>query len=213
MKMNWTSAAVFAKRRQKIYSAKRQQNTLFWVMITLMFAGVAAGTVLASSGYLGDESKELILQAANGTTANGHDVEIVEAAAVAFLPSLAMMAVIFLSGFCAVTAPLAMLMPFAKGLGFGVVCACIYLRDGAAAFWGIAMCIFPVAFLSGILMSLSAVLSVTFSAKYFKGLFCGREEFPQKTEITQYCIKNLALLAAVSVSSTAGAAIAQVYLK
>ena len=119
MKMNWTSAAVFAKRRQKIYSVKRKQNTLFWVMITLMFAGVAVGTVLTSSGYLGDESKELILQAADEMTANSSEAELVAAAAAAFLPSLAMMAVIFLSGFCAVTAPLAMLMPFAKGIGFG----------------------------------------------------------------------------------------------
>ena len=211
--MNWTSAAVFAKRRQKIYSVNRQNNTLFLVMMALMFAGVAFGTVLASSGYLGDESKELILQAADEMTANSSGTEFVAAAAVAFLPSLAMMSVIFLSGFCAATAPLAMLMPFAKGIGFGVVCACIYLRDGAVVFGRIALCIFPMAFLSGILIALAAMLSVKFSAKYFKGLLCGSEEFPHKTEITQYCIKNLALLAAVSAASTAGAAIAQVYLK
>ena len=212
--MSWTSAEFFAKQRSKrIYSAKKPKNYLFFVMAALMTAGVAVGTVLASSGYLSESACKVILQAADETLQQQRSAKMFTTAAAAFLPALAVMALIFLSGFCGVTAPAAMLMPFAKGVGFGVLCGCIYLRDGADAFWQVAVCIFPTAFLAGMLTASAAALSVKLSAKYFKGLFLRREEFPSKTEINQYCIKSLALLAALSVASLAGAAIAEMYFK
>lgn len=87
-----------------------------------------------------------------------------------FLSNFMAVAALFLCGFCAVSQPVILLIPFAKGLGFGLVAAynTVLLSPYSAFFW---LKFMPGAFLSTALILLCAKQSLELSAYVFRAVF------------------------------------------
>ncbi len=87
-----------------------------------------------------------------------------------FLSNFLMTALLFLCGFCAVSQPIVALLPFAKGLGFGLVAAgnAALLSPYSAFFW---LRFFPGAFLSTVLLLLCARQSMELSLFVYRAVF------------------------------------------
>jgi hypothetical protein len=84
--------------------------------------------------------------------------------------NLGLLAVLFLCGFCAISQPVILLLPFAKGLGFGLVAAAnsALLSPFSAFFW---LKFLPGAFLSAALLLVCARQSLELSCYVYQSVF------------------------------------------
>jgi len=71
------------------------------------------------------------------------------------LPNLALLGVVFFSGFCAVAEPILLFLPFFKGLGFGMITSFLLQQSGISAVKVIAISVFPVTLWSSALLLLA----------------------------------------------------------
>lgn len=211
-----TSAEKF--RRGKSRKGGTQEGVfdrhIFRVMVLLLAAGVAAGTFLAADiGQLSEEARTVILSAADRMAVKRMECGLLEYAAGSFFSAAVLLIISFVCGFCAVTAPVAAAVPFFKGLGFGIACACMYMRDGISAFGYLLVCLFPDMLFSGGLIAAGAAMAVRLSSAYLTGLFSREKDFPGKTQRRGYVIGNLFLFASAAAAALIGSAISGIYVK
>ena len=111
-----------------------------------------------------------------------------------FLTNLGLLAVLFLCGFCAVSQPVILLIPFIKGLGFGLVAAAnsALLSPFSAFFW---LKFLPGAFLSAALLLVCARQSLELSCYVYQSVFSQKPPERQALPAT-YGGKYLGLAAA-----------------
>jgi|GEM_PF-7016080 len=131
----------------------------------LFLAGVAAGASV--SAHLEGETRIFAQAIAKNFFQLRPEQSMRELFFHAFLPDVALFAIIFFCGFCAVAAPLLLFLPFFKGLGFGAVCAFLLRESGFSSVKVIAFSVFPGVIWSAILLLLACRDAQRLSAGFY----------------------------------------------
>jgi len=84
----------------------------------------------------------------------------------ALLPNIAAWTAVFLSGFCAVSAPVTILIPLIRGMGFGMLAASIFINISNSGLSYICIHLLPNIVISSIILSISCNDSLKMS-KFF----------------------------------------------
>lgn len=141
--------------------------------LPLLFLGgiFLAGALCGSALYdtLSEESAGTLMLLLSGMPA-GEAFHFWGCLGAVFLSNFLMLALLFLCGFCAVSQPVIALLPFVKGLGFGLVAAgsAVLLSSYSAFFW---LRFFPGAFFSTVLLLLCARRSMELSLFVYRAVF------------------------------------------
>lgn len=136
-------------------------------LAALFIAGALCGTGLYGTLSADTSSALMFLLSGTGTDVAFHFWSDFGGV---FASNFAVLAILFLCGFCAVSQPLILLLPFVKGLGFGLVAAynTVLLSPYSAFFWIKFM---PGAFLATVLILLCARQSLSLSVHVFRSVF------------------------------------------
>ena len=202
--MRWTGVVV---RRAKSTRGGGRRPESFAVALA---AGAAAGTAFGAGG-LAPETRETLFALLEQFGRARAQAGVAACASGAFLSSFLLMLTLFAAGFCAWSLPVAFLVPFFRGVGFGFTCANLYLRYGAGAFGYSLCCLFPDLLLSGLLLCIAASSSARLSGAYLSALTGGDGRLPQREELRRYCGTFLALLTAAAAAALVGAVVAGIY--
>lgn len=156
-------------------------------------SGVLAGAIFMGSAA--GETRDLLNRMVNGFVDSRQGQAFVEIFTSSAFSSLIFIGLLFICGFCAVFQPVEIVMPFFKGLGFGVMAASLYggYGTGAAAYIGILM-------LPGLAISTVAMLfccreSIKLSGSFFSRMRGGDgNAYPLRLYTARFFIAALACL-------------------
>ncbi|MGN0661426.1 MAG: stage II sporulation protein M [Oscillospiraceae bacterium] len=122
---------------KKIIEAKEKSDSMgfgFFMAATLF--GVLLGTVLV---WILNDSQQTSLKAiTQGFVESRANQGFLEIASSSFFSAAVYLIIAFFLGFCAISQPISLLLPFFKGMGLGLSMAQIYLEYG---FSGIYICL------------------------------------------------------------------------
>lgn len=144
-----------------------QQNISLLLLGGLFILGAFCGSSLYRS--ISAETSHLLMLLLSGGTADGSFHFWADFGAV-LGTNLMVVALLFLCGFCAISQPVILLVPFVKGLGFGLVAAynTVLFSPYSAFFW---LKFLPGAFFATALILLCARQSLLLSVNVYQSVF------------------------------------------
>lgn len=173
------------------FARQTQQNLPLILLGALFLGGALCGSGLYRT--MGEETANTLLYLLSGV-GEGRSFSFGSVFRSVLLTNLGLLAVLFLCGFCAISQPVILLLPFAKGLGFGLVAAAnsALLSPFSAFFW---LKFLPGAFLSAALILVCARQSLELSCYVYQSVFSQK---PPERHALPACYggKYLGLLAA-----------------
>ena len=160
------SSGSAARRRYyaRYFAYYTQKNNTLILLGALFVAGMILGAMLLRGA--GAETISLLERVVGGFIARRQQSGLSENFISAFASSMLFVAVLFVSGFCAIAQPLIVSAPLIRGLGFGFSAASLYARYGADAIGIVGVLILP-----GMLISTVAILICCKQALRLSGAF------------------------------------------
>ena len=154
-------------RRYARYLAHYAKKNNVLIMLAVIFiAGVAAGTFMARAA--GGETMSAVFRMVHGFMENRREMELLRGVVYTSASSLAFVAVLFVCGFCAVSQPVVIFIPFLRGLGFGVSSAALYMSYGMSAAGFLALLIVPDMLISSLAILLCCRESLRLSGNFWR---------------------------------------------
>lgn len=118
-----------------------------------------------------------------------------------FVSATVVMGITFISGFCAISQPFQMLIPFIKGLGLGASVAQIYVIKGGSGLIIVLLLIIPYSAIICFAYLIAVKESVKYSAAFFRLAFFAGHNEGMRAVTKNYCIKYLILEIIVAISA------------
>lgn len=148
------------------FAQHTRQNLPLLVLAGLFIAGAVSGSGLYRT--IGEDTSNTLMFLLSGSV--DAPFHFFADWGAVLLSNLFVVAILFLCGFCAISQPVILLLPFVKGLGFGLVAAynMALLTPYSAFFW---LRFLPGAFLATALILLCAKQSLALSVFVFRSVF------------------------------------------
>ena len=155
-------------RQVRSFWEKTRENLPLILLGALFVLGALCGSGLYRTMSPKTSSMLMLLLSGSGT---GEEFHFFADWGAVFLANFAMVALLFLCGFCAISQPVIVLIPFVKGLGFGLVAAynMVLLSPYSSFFW---LKFMPGAFLATALILMCAKQSLGLSCYVCRSVFC-----------------------------------------
>jgi hypothetical protein len=147
-----------------------QQNMPLILLGALFLAGAFCGSGLYRT--MGEKTANTLILLLSGT-GEAQSFRFGSVFRTVFFTNLGLCALLFLCGFCAISQPVILLVPFVKGLGFGLVAAAntVLLSPFSAFFW---LKFLPGAFLSAAFILVCARQSLELSCYVYQSVFSAK---------------------------------------
>ncbi|MCL2035162.1 MAG: hypothetical protein FWG94_10600 [Oscillospiraceae bacterium] len=182
-----TNPRKMSGRRYARYLAHHARKNNVLIMLAVIFiAGVAAGTFMAQNA--GGEATSAVFRIVNEFIENRRNTVILRNVIYTSLSSLAFVAVLFVCGFCAISQPAVVLLPFLRGIGFGFSSAALYMNYGVSAAGFLALLMVPDMLISTIAILLCCRESLRLSGSFLNMMRKNtkEEDYPVKIYIARY---------------------------
>jgi len=165
-----------------------RKNNVLIVLAMIFIAGVAAGTFMAR--IADGETTSAIFRMVNGFIESRRDTAMMRNVIFTSSSSLAFVAALFVCGFCAISQPVVVLIPFLRGLGFGFSSAAIYMSYGMSAAGFLGLLIVPDMLISTIAILLCCRESLRLSGNFWRMMHKNttEEDYPIKIYIARYVV-------------------------
>lgn len=163
-----------------------RKNHVLLILGALFLSGALLGTVLV--GTAGGETIEMLLRVVNGFIENRRGQTLLQNIFSASASSLTFVAILFVCGFCAISQPVTLLLPFIRGLGFGFSAGSLYARYGSAATGFVSLFILPDMLISSVAILLCCKESLRLSGNFFRMAAGGArdEAYPIRIYVGRY---------------------------
>ena len=183
-------------RRIGLFSPKA-----YAALMSLLLVGVLLGSLFCAQMDTGMTNELASLQ--SGFVSLRQDPDLASVLLRTLSSSTIFLAVLFISGFCAVGHPVCAAALLIRGMGFGVVLSQLYLTFGSrGVVWSLAL-VLPNAVVSGSALVFAARESLNFSNRYILFSLSDRQVDGMKEQLRLYCAKFLVLEAVLAVSAGA----------
>lgn len=182
-----------------------KKNTGLLALGVLFLAGVLLGTLLLRTA--GGETLRLLMEMVGAFVENRRDQSLFQNFVSGATSSLVFLAVLFVSGFCAVSQPLVVAAPLFRGLGVGFSMASLYAAHGVQAAGYIAVMMLPDTVLSMLAILLCCRESLRLSASFFAAMGGGERRDRTIYPLRIYLARYLACGALCVFSAFLGAAL------
>ena len=147
-----------------------KRNNALIALGTLFVLGVILGVLVYNNA--GDETLLLVERMQNDTIAARLEGGLGDNFAAALSSAAVFLGILFISGFCAIAQPAIVLMPFIRGLGFGIMSASLYMHHGTSALAFVGVLILPGMLISTMALLICAVQALKLSGTFFSSVLC-----------------------------------------
>lgn len=171
-------------KRYMTYYLKDNYPLLFLGGIFIL--GVWLGCSFINS--FDEETISVLISLLNGFILNRESQETTVTLMSSLAPSLIFAVILFFCGFCAISQPIIVLLPFFKGLGFGLSAGSMIISYGRNASFYIAVLLMPSAIISTVAIILCCREALKLSMGFFS-LINPLSEGSKELSITAYCVK------------------------
>lgn len=162
-----------------------KKNHTLLIFAALFLAGVGAGTLLISSA--GSGTLDILMRMVGGFIEKRREGPVLYNLLSCASSSLTFIAALFICGFCAISQPVIVFIPFLRGLGFGFSAASLYAGHGASATGFVALFLLPNMLISSIAILLCAKESMRLSISFWQLMCRSKEEmYPLRIYIGRY---------------------------
>lgn len=163
-----------------------KKNHVLLVLGAIFLSGAFLGTILV--GTASGDMIEMLLRVVNGFIENRRGQTLLRNIVSTASSSLTFVTILFVCGFCAISQPLTLALPFIRGLGFGFSAGSLYARYGAAATGFVSLFILPDMLISSVAILLCCKESLRLSGGFLRVAAGGAldEAYPVRIYIGRY---------------------------
>ena len=174
-------------------------NLLLTVLTTLFITGIVIGAICARSA--GNDVIEKLVQVIRNYTEIRSQQSMAGNFGNSFAMGMLCLILLYLAGVTAWGAPVALLMPVFKGMGYGIVCGTLYADYAARGFGYAALVILPGTLISTLAILIAAKECARFSCGIFTEICLSRSS--RRDSVKNYSIRFLLLVLFILLSAAA----------
>lgn len=164
----------------------RKSNYSFIMLGGLYIAGVACGAMVA--GVVNIEFVDTLIAILKGFSAQRVSQPLFLTFQSAFLPNMLLLFCAAIFGFCAIGSPFLALLPWFKGLGFGLSACLALVNYGYRAYGYILLLLFPSAVLTALVTVFACRDAMLLSLSIYDLVFTKKHGFVQ-TKLSEFTSK------------------------
>lgn len=184
------------------------ENWMILLFGFLFIFGVWIGTSFV--GSFPEDTLEKLLILLNGYISSREGQGMRETFLNSFFSFLWPTAVLFFCGFCAIAQPVILLMPFFKGLGFGLSAFMLLSLHGSTAIGYLIALLLPGTILSSLILLFCCRESFSLSCMFFRAMNPSLPAIPE-ISVGGYCVKYIIFTASIAGASALESFLFQIF--